>query len=208
MADYLTDEEQLDKLRNWWARNGLALVVSVVVAVLIVVGWRWYSAHRSDTVARTSDLYVDYLAATGAERETIEATLASEFPDSSYHVLMLLRDAKALADAEDAAGALAKLEAALAIKPGQPLDDLIRLRIARLQQQLDQTSAALETLSRVKSLGFRALVLELKGDIHMANNERDLAREAYAAAMAEVGEGARRPILEMKAADTAGADDA
>ncbi|MGE0625416.1 MAG: YfgM family protein [Pseudomonadales bacterium] len=208
MSDYLTDEEQIDKLRNWWARNGVAIVVAVLVAVLIVVGWRWYTSHRSDAVAQASDLYADYLKATGTERETIEATLAKEFPDSSYHVLVLLRDAKALVDAEDAAGALAKLEAALAVEPGEPLDDLIRLRIARLQQQLDQSAAALDTLSRVKSLGFRSLVLELKGDIHMARDEKDLAREAYAAAMAEAGDGSRRPILEMKAADTAGTDDA
>jgi len=208
VSDYLTDEEQLDKLKNWWVNNGTTLVVVVVVAVVAVVGWRWYSEHRDDAVARSSDLYADYLKATGAERETIEGTLASEFPDSSYHVFVLLRDAKAMVDEDDVNGALAELEAALALKPDAPLDDLIRVRIARLQQQLDQTDAALTTLSNVRSLGFRALVLELKGDIHMTRNELDLARESYAAAMAEVGDGTRRPILEMKVADTAGADDA
>lgn len=207
MSDYLTDEEQLDKLRNWWAKNGLTLAVVIVVAVVVIVGWRWYSAHRDDSIARASELYADYLEAAGAERDSIESTLAREFPDSSYHALVLLRDARQLLDAEDAAGALAKLEAALALNPDAPLDDLVRLRIARVQQQLDQTAAALETLSRVKSLGFRSQVLELKGDIHMARGERELAGEAYAAAMAEVEDGARRPILEMKAADTADTND-
>jgi len=208
VSDYLTDEEQLDRLRKWWEKNGVMLVVAVIVAVIAVIGWRWFSEHRSDAVSRASDLYADYLKATGTEQETIEETLTREFPDSTYHVLTLLRDAKALVDAEDAAGALAKLEAALALEPEDPLDDLIRLRVARLQQQLDQSAAALDTLSGVRSLGLRAMVLELKGDIHMTRDEHDLAREAYAAAMAEVGDGARRPVLEMKAADTADPNDA
>jgi len=208
VSDYLTDEEQLDRLRKWWEKNGVMLVVAVIVAVIAVVGWRWFSEHRSDAISRASDLYADYLKANGTEQETIEETLTREFPDSTYHVLVLLRDAKALVDAEDAAGAVAKLEAALALKPDDPLDDLIRLRVARLQQQLDQSAAALDTLSGVKSLGLRAMVLELKGDIHMARDERELAREAYAAAMAELGDGVRRPVLEMKAADTADPNDA
>jgi len=208
VSDYLTDEEQLDRLRKWWEKNGVTIVVAVIVAVIAVIGWRWFSEHRSDAVSHASDLYADYLKATGTEQETIEETLTREFPDSTYHVLTLLRDAKALVDAEDAAGALAKLQAALALEPEEPLDDLIRLRVARLQQQLDQSAAALDTLSGVRSLGLRSMVLELKGDIHMARDEHDLAREAYAAAMAEVGDGARRPVLEMKAADTADPNDA
>ena len=208
MSDYLTDEEQLDRLKSWWTQNGLTFVGVIVVAVVAVIGWRWYAEHRDDSVARASDLYADYLKASGTERETIEATLVSEFPDSSYHVLVLLRDARTQMDSDDVTGALATLEKALALGPDQPLADLVRLRVARLQQQLDQTAQALQTLGQVKSLGFRAQVLELKGDIHMGRNERDLARESYAAAMAEVGEGTRRPILEMKVADTALANDA
>lgn len=208
MADYLTDEEQLDRLRNWWARNGLVMIVAVFLGAIGVVGWRWYAEHRDDAVARASDLYVEYLEASGSERDTLEATLAAEFPESTYRIFVLLRDAKALTDREDGAGALAKLEQALGLTSDDRLADLIRLRVARLQQELDQTSAALETLAGVKSLGFRSQVLELKGDIHMSRGEREPAHEAYTAAVAEVSEGSRRPVLEMKAADTAGANDA
>lgn len=208
MSDYLTDEEQLHRLRTWWEKNGLALLGAVVVGVAGVVGWNWYTQHQSEDVAQASDLYVQYLASEGAERETIEKTLAEQFPDSSYRVFVLLRQAEDRMAEDDASGALALLEQALPICDDDHLADLVRLREARVQQQLDQTDTALATLGDVRSLGFRSMVQELKGDIHMSRGERALAHEAYSAALTEAGQGAQRPLLELKAANTAQPDDA
>jgi predicted negative regulator of RcsB-dependent stress response len=208
VSDYLTDEEQLHRLRTWWEKNGLALIGAVVVGVAGVVGWNWYTQHRSEDVAQASDLYVEYLASQGTERETVEKTLAEQFPDSSYHVFVLLRQAEDRMAEDDASGALALLEQALPICEDDHLADLVRLRTARVQQQLDRTDAALATLGDVRSLGFRSMVQELKGDIHMSRGERALAHEAYSAALTEAGQGAQRPLLELKAANTAQPDDA
>lgn len=203
MSDYLTDEEQLDRLKAWWEQNGLMFLGAVVVAVAGVIGWNWYRDYRSDTVARSSDLYEDYLAAEGRERETVEATLASEFPDSAYHVLVLLRAAEASMEDADAQAAETQLRQALEAADNDKLADLVRLRLARVQLELDQGDAALDTLSEVRSIGLRSQVQELKGDIHMLRDERAEAHEAYVAALAEMGQGAQRPLLEMKVADTA-----
>ena len=59
----------------------------------------------------------------------------------------------------------------------------------------------------MKGGGFRAQVLELKGDIHLVRDERELAHEAYVAAAAELNEGEQMPLLEMKVADTANANE-
>ena len=69
-------------------------------------------------------------------------------------------------------------------------------------------SAALAMLGQVKSIGLRSHVQELKGDIHMARGERALAHEAYSAALAEAGQQATRPLLKLKVADTADANEA
>ena len=57
MSDYLTDEEQLDKLKKWWEENGLMLAGAVVVAVAGLVGWNWYGEQKAATIAGSSDLY-------------------------------------------------------------------------------------------------------------------------------------------------------
>ncbi len=208
MSDYLTDEEQLDRLKKWWEQNGLMLAGAVALAVIGVVGWNWYGESRSTEVAAASDLYVAYLDATGLERDTIAATLAAEHPGSTYHALVLLRDAQRLSAEEDFEGALEPLEAALAVVRDDKLADIILLRRARLEQQLDRSEAALASLAEVRSAGLRSQVQELKGDIHMARGERRLAHESYAAALEAAPEDARPPLLELKVADTADANDA
>ena len=207
MSDYLTDEEQLEKLKNWWQANGMALVGIVVVAVVGVVGWSWFSERQAAEVAGSSDLYVAFLEAEDTERESIEAAIAAEYPDSTYHVLVLLRRSQALMAEEDAEAALAPLTAALDAAADTKLADLIRLRLARVQQQLDRSNEALATLGAVRSLGLRSQVQELKGDIHMVRGQRREAHEAYSAALADAGEGTQRPLLEMKVADTADTND-
>ena len=172
MADYLTDEEQLEKLKNWWERNGLMLIGAVIISVAGVIGWNWYGNQQAEQVAQASDLYEEYLAAEGAERDIIEAKLASEFPDSTYRVFILLRHAQAEMAEENTEEAVGLLESALTIADDARLADLIRLRLARVQQQMDSSEAALATLAAVKSLGLRSQVQELKGDIHMTRGER------------------------------------
>ncbi len=208
MSDYLTDEEQLDKLKKWWEENGLMLAAAVVVAVAGVIGWNWYGDRQDAAVAGASDLYVDYLRAEGAERETIEATLAGEYPDSVYRVFILLRDAQSEAENENPEAALSSLNEALALVDDDKLADVVRIRVARLEQELDRSDAALATLGQVRSIGLRSQVQELKGDIHMARGERALAHEAYSAALEEAGADAQRPLLKLKVADTADANEA
>ena len=208
MSDYLTDEEQLDKLKKWWEDNGLMLVGAVVVSVAGVIGWNWYGERRDAAIASSSDLYVDYLRAEGTERETIEATLASEHPDSVYRVFVLLRNARAEVESENPEAGVETLREALSLADDDKLADVIRIRIARLEQELDRSDAALAMLGQVRSAGLRSHVQELKGDIHMARGERALAHEAYSAALEGAGEQATRPLLKLKVADTADANEA
>ena len=75
---------------------------------------------------------------------------------------------------------------------------------SRVAEQVGERQAAIESaLSGVRGIGFRAQVLELKGDIHWVRDERELAHEAYTSASAELDENEHRPLLDMKVADTA-----
>ena len=208
MSDYLTDEEQLAKLKGWWETNGLLLVGAVVIAVSGVVGWRWYEDSSAEKTARASDLYADFLIGEGPAQQTILDTLASELPETTYHTFAILQQAHDRMVAEDFAGTEEALRRALATKPERIIADLIRLRLARLLQQLDRSDEALTVIADVRSAGFRPQVAELKGDIHLAKGERALAHEAYNAALIDLTDGSQRPLLELKAADTADPDDA
>ena len=208
MSDYLSDEEQITRLKTWWDENGVMLVVAVVVGIAGIVGWRFYDAARAEDIAAAADLYASYLAAEEDARAAAATVVSEEIPNTAYHALVLLRAASASVEAEDFAAAESQLRDALAAAPADTLKDLVRLRLARVQQQLDQADAALATLAEVRGEGFRPVVAELKGDIHLERGERALAHEAYRSALDGLDDGSQKPLLELKVADTADAADA
>ena len=207
MADYLTDEEQLDRLKNWWQENGTSMVVAAVLAVGGIAGWRWYDSAQVTQMQAASEAYESFLAATGDARTEMAARLDAEFGETSYATFALLHQAKGAAETGDVEGAIGMLSRIADGGAHALIKDIARIRLARLLQEQDDAEAALAVLAQVTSQGFRPQVLELKGDIHVLRGERALAHEAYTAAAAEVAPRDQRPILEFKVDDTAPAEE-
>ena len=86
---------------------------------------------------------------------------------------------------------------------GSLLEDLAQIRLAKIQVGLDNGDEALATLNKVRREGYRAWAMEVKGDIHLAQDEVELAHLAYQAAMQSLQSEDRRPLLEIKVATTA-----
>ncbi|MFB3079477.1 MAG: YfgM family protein [Lysobacterales bacterium] len=208
MSDYLTDEEQIAKLKAWWEENGTGLVVGLILVIGGVVGWRWYDGYRTEQIESASTLYEEFLVSEGEVREQFAASIDAQIPDTSYQVFTLLHRAHTAAEEADFATTEALLVRAVAAAPDVLLADVARLRLAKVLQQGDRSDDALVVLGAIRGEGFRSHVAELKGDIHLTRGETVLAHEAYSAALVELSEGEVRPMLEMKAADTAGANDA
>ncbi len=203
MADYLSDEEQLERLKNWWAENGRWVVAAIVLALGGVVGWRWYDAERAEQMQVASDAYEAYQAATGDARGELAKNLVAEYGETSYATFSLWYRAKEAVDAGDLEAAVEILGQVAGTDTHPLLRDIARVRLARLLREQGDAEAALAVLAEVTSPGFRASVLELKGDIHLLRGERELAHEAYLAASESVREGDQRPVLDIKVADTA-----
>ncbi len=206
MAEYLSEEEQIARLQSWWAEWGKLVVAVGVAAIVGFAGWQWYQNDRAVTISEASDAYAAYIdAAPGsAGADALAADLAERWPNSSYAALMELREAALAADDGDYEAAEEHLDRAAGAAPDRLLKDVALIRHARVLHQLERTDAALAALSQVRSEGYRALVAELKGDIHMAAGERELARESYQAATDLLGDGDERPILAIKLADASG----
>ena len=205
MADYLSDEEQLEKLKGWWRENGAFILGALALSLAGLAGWRWYDSARIEEMQSASELYGTFLAASDEARTEFAAQLDAEHPDASYRAFSLLHRASEAAAEGDIEDALGNLGALLDAEVHPWLKDLARLRLARLLQEQEQGDAALAALAEVRSPGFSGQASELKGDIHLLRGERELAHEAYVAAFLDLQEDAFRPILKMKIDDTVAA---
>ena len=206
MAEYLSDEERVEWLRNWWSRHGLAITVGIVLAVGGVVGWRFYQDYRQDQAEDASRQYSAYRTARalGEEAASTAADLAAASEGTAYHVFALLHEARDAADGEDWERAAALLAASVDYARDGVLRDLAAVRLARVQRQLGDLDEALEVLRGVLSPGFAEEVAELTGDILLQKGDNAGARQAYQSALEiESTAGGNRTLLQRKLATVA-----
>lgn len=185
MADFLTDEEQAERLKRWWDNNGTALIVGLLLVVGGVVGWRYYQSHMADQADAASTAFSDYVEARAAAEPTGEyvAVLDADFAGSAYHVFSLLYRAADQVEEEDWEEALAFLERAVELADAAELRDLARYRVAKVLYQLDRLDDCATQLAQIRSSGLQSQVAELSGDLHVARGDADAAREAYQTAL-------------------------
>lgn len=211
MSEYRTDEETVEQIQRFWRENGLSLVVTLVLSVGAVLGWRAWDDARTAAVGDASARYLEWreaLAPDGGpsdEATRIAEVLRAEFPESPYVSLVGLHAARHAVDAGDAAAARRELLAVLDAELPVAFHDVARLRLARLALADGDAAGALAQLDAITGADGLPAVLELRGDALLASGDRAAARDAYDAAI-EAGEGAgsaARPLLEMKRDDLA-----
>lgn len=187
MAEYLSDEEVTERLKRWWSENGTGLVVGIVLAIGGVVGWRWFDGWRLERAEAASDRYAEYTEARAAGEDAtgVAARIAEEFPDSAYHVFTLLHQAKDAVEGEEWERAADLLRQSVDTASESVLQDVARVRLARVLHQLERPEEALAVLGEVDGRGFAGTVAELTGDIELRRGALEAARAAYQAAVDE-----------------------
>ena len=200
MAEMRTEEEQVQAIKDWWKNNGTSLLIGIAVALAIVFGWQAWQNHQMQQRTEAASQFADLINAYSDESDENRAEtvayvaerLRDEYTDSAfaiYGMLMLAR--QQMMEQNDAEAAIESLSWA----------QEIRNRLARAHFAAEQYDQALSIIESVGEAGsFNAIFTELRGDILLAQGDRDGAREAYLAARDQNQQG-RSGILELKLSD-------
>ena len=62
MADHLTEEEQIEALKRWWAENGMQTVLAVVLVIGGYFGWQFWGTHQQEQMTEASENSMDIVA--------------------------------------------------------------------------------------------------------------------------------------------------
>jgi len=202
---YQTEEQQVEAIKGYWAKNGTTIIAGVVLGFAGFIGFNVYKDKQLEQELAVSDSYQALVEEIIDDSENFTANaekFIAENGDSSYAVLTALTLAREAADHQDWTQAAKKLKLAIDSAPTDGIKAIASVRLARVQVQLEQYTEALATLNNSLPESFTAVIEEIKGDAYSLQGKKDLARNAYQAAIAADGL-ATSPSLQIKLDDLA-----
>ncbi len=200
MEVYSNENEQVDALKNFFAQNGKALVIGVVIGIGALAGWRYWSNHQDDSGRETSAAYQQISTALDSSKpETL--TAAAKFAEensNTYGAIASMDLAKRYVDANQLDKAVARLQNGLKDVKDANLQAVINLRLARIQLQQKKPDEALKTLDQVTSASWAAMVADVRGEALLSKGDAQGAREAWQQGSEANGAAALKDMLQMK----------
>ena len=181
--EYLSEREQADQLRRWLSENWIWLVAGVALTLAGYYGYRWWESRQATRAVAAGERFTAMLEAVGAGRNEdgvkIAGELTSEYGDTPYAEQATLVLARMDVDGGDFAAAEAKLARVADGSKDPDLRTVARIRLARVQLAQGRYDDALATLDKVVAPSVEARVLELKGDVKLAQGDRAGALEQW-----------------------------
>lgn len=202
MTDYLTEQEQIELLKNWIKQYSLVILAGVLIAIIGISGWRYWQQRQAKILTRASTLYDEMLtkrAQGESEATTTAKKLYDRYPKTVYGQIAALMLAKEAIDNKNYS--LAEKQFHMIIKQSHiaSFRQIARLRLARMLLLEQKQNDAIKTLEKVEDKNFNGLINEVRGDAYFAIKNIEMAREAYKQALTELPNSETiRPLLQMK----------
>ncbi|MCV6606024.1 MAG: tetratricopeptide repeat protein [Porticoccaceae bacterium] len=208
MSAHLSEEEQVEALKQWWRRNGRTTIIAVVVGVAAWFGLQQWNQQQQAQRENNSLLHmeVQQLAAASdlSEQQQIDlwnksSTLKAQAEGSQYGWYAALMLAKLAFEKGDYDNAASELQYVIDGSEDAGLSAIATLRLARVEVTRGNTEQALALLNARDSGDMAASYAELRGDIHRQQGDQDAARIAYQEALNDSASGAGdTQLLQLK----------
>lgn len=188
MTDLYDTHEQGERVKSWLRENGSAMVMGLVLAFGMMYGYKQWQAWQQSNRQQASAEYqvLSSLLDTGNMDAAVSnyEVLKSKHPKSAYTAMASMLMASARLHSGQIDLAARALTHAMEYAQPEPLKVVARERLARIRLNQGDAAAAVKLLDGAASeIGFEAQFAEIRGDIHLANGEQELARQSYQTAL-------------------------
>ncbi|MBT8123989.1 MAG: tetratricopeptide repeat protein [Gammaproteobacteria bacterium] len=204
MAEYETEEQQVEALKDWWRQNGMAVVGGAVLGISALVGWRGWNWYQEKQATEASDIFAVVQEAankndtTALQKQT--NILRDNYASTPYAPLAILHQAKNQIEQGENAAAEESLRWVLKNSKQDTVQNVARLRLARLLIADNKVDEAQAMVNSGMTDAYASLTNEIRGDIFVAKGEIEQAKEAYDQAM-QAASGAGVEYLQLKRND-------
>jgi predicted negative regulator of RcsB-dependent stress response len=205
MADYLTDDEQVERIKKWWSDNGSSVIAGLIIGVGGLAGWRFWNEYRTNQAAEASAHFTNITTALQGNQndKVIEQAniILDDYSSTAYADLARLSLAKAYVEEKEYAKAEQQLSFVVDGSKERSLVMVARKRLAEVLYQQQKYDEAFKVLNIDYPSQFAAGFEEMKGDILAAQGKTQDARDAYQKARLAQPAAANPEFLQQKLDD-------
>lgn len=209
MELYNSDEEQVAALKQWWDKNGTTLIIALVIFLAGVLGFRSWQDYKMSQAESASVIYQQMSALLESSPDKameVGLRIVAEYPSSGYASMASLAMARLALQKGEPGAAAAHFRSVMESASTSELKQIARLRLARVLLTQGKSDEAMNILNAAEAGNFRAAYDEVRGDIYLAQGNRQEARNAYANALDGYENlSSKRELLQMKIDDLADA---
>jgi len=201
-----TSSEEVEMLKKWWKDYGRAIAIAVAIGLIVGLGWQYWRKHQRQHRQQASFYYQSMSLADYQKKpklaEKFAKQLMKNYSRSPYATFAALRSAKEALQKNNLASALANYRWVLKNSKVSSLQQIARIRAARVLLAQKKLKAAMSLLSEVDDKTFAPLIENVKGDIYAAMGDSKAAHKAYQAAKMGLSSSINTsdPVLDMKLA--------
>lgn len=212
MAEF-DDNDELARLRQWWASNGAALVIGALVGLLALGGWYGWHWYQNRQAAQAADIYAQIEHGIDTDNVTagvvdVVGKLEAHYSGTPYAAGAALDIAAYYVKQKQYDKAGKQLDWALNNANNDGIRNIARVRKARVLWAQSKPKAALQLLNTQHPDSFDSLYAELAGDIHAAQGDRTAAYQSYQQALQSLPQDAPSQPLQTKMSNVAPASEA
>ena len=205
MDEYLSEQEQWERVKQWIRQNVIWVAAGIGIAALGVGGWRWWQGQQEQQYLKAGAVYAQIVDAFD-KKDVAGVTkyadqLVRDYPRSGYADQAELAAARILLDNTQHAAAIERLRHVLETSKDAELRLVARLRIARIQIDQKKPDEALATLTAAETGAFAPRFAEVRGDALLAKGDREGALKAYREAQAAGSAAVDADLLTLKIND-------
>jgi predicted negative regulator of RcsB-dependent stress response len=205
--EYLTDDEQLEAVKRAFTEYAPWILGGVVLGVGGWYGYQHYQSHNNEVAFQAADQFSQMTAALQLNdpQKSLQIAdgLIKNYPNSPYADQAQLTIARIDVDGGKSADAVAPLTQVMNHSKDAELQQIARLRLARVLIDQGKPDEAIKTLAAGTPGSFAGRYHEVHGDALYAKKDIPGAVAEYNAALGASDGGADAALLQLKLADLA-----
>jgi predicted negative regulator of RcsB-dependent stress response len=204
--EYLTDDEQLEAVKQLAVEYAPWLIGGMLVGAAVFFGMRYYQSYTNERAFKAAAQFSAMTTALQindrAKSRQIADGLIKDYASSPYADQAQLTLARLDVDEGQMDKAAAPLTQVMNESKDTELRQIARLRLARIQIGQGKSDDAIKALAEPMSTAFNARYHEVRGDAYYSKKDISAARTEYQAALtAADASGINPALLELKIQD-------